>query len=436
MRAVAQAGGRALVVGGWVRDRLLGHDQKDLDLEVYGLAPALLEAALQPFGTVIQVGRAFAVMRIKGIDVDIALPQHGARGEIDPSLDYAEASRRRDLCVNSMAWDPLSGELIDPHGGRDDLERQRLRAIDPRTFPEDPLRALRVARLAAQLEMRPDAELCGLCAALDLGGIPGERIFGEFRRLLLFAERPSVGFEFLRETSLLRDFPELALLPNLSQDVRWHPEGSVWVHTMLVLDEAAKLRRGRASDDLALMWGALCHDLGKACTTRSDGERIVSPGHSAAGVPLSEGFLSRLRAPTALIRAVGGLVRHHLAPRTFVREGAKARAYRRLARDLESRGVSLELLNRLARADHLGRTAPGAKARRFPAGDVFLERARKFGVERMAPAPVVLGRHLLARGFEPGLEIGRLLARCREVQDETGWSDETRILDRVLLESR
>jgi tRNA nucleotidyltransferase (CCA-adding enzyme) len=392
-RAVAEAGGRALVVGGWVRDRLLGAVGGDLDLEVHALSREALIERLSTFGEVIQVGRSFDVLRVKGIDLDISLE------ESDPG-DYARASRRRDLTVHSIAWDPLRG--------------------------------LRVARLSACLEMRPDSELCRLCSGLDLSTTAGERIFEELRRLLLWAPQPSVGLRFLGETGLLRFLPELAEMVGVPQDPQWHPEGDVWGHTLLVVDRAAELRGGEEREDLAMMWGALCHDLGKPAVTSQEAGRVRSQGHDVAGVEASARMLARLRAPAALIAAVEVLVRHHQAPALYVREDASPRAYRRLARRLEAAGVSLELLERVARADRLGRANREARARQFPAGDAFLERARLLAVESAAEPPVVMGRHLLARGYRPGPEVGRILARCREVQDESGSRDPEQILDQVL----
>ena len=494
--AVRAAGGRALVVGGWVRDHLLGIRSKDVDVEVFGVGMELLEALLARFGKVHEIGRAFGVFRVGGIDVDVSLPRRdskrgrGHRGfdvAPDPSLDFAEAARRRDLTVNSIGIDPLTAEVLDPHGGRSDLERRVLRATDPAHFPEDPLRGLRVAQLAARLEMAPDAELSALCRELDLSELSGERVFDEFRKLLLRAERPSLGFRVLEETRQLRFFPELDALRGVEQDPEWHPEGDVWVHTLMVLDVAASLRaashagedahdraarraavmpvtqggtghgadtgagssdsRGHepelaarsttdcpqdGSDDLALMFAALCHDLGKPATTERAGGRIRSHQHDVEGVGPTRALLGRMRAPGALTERVAALVEHHLAPALFIRNGATAKGYRRLARKLERAGVGMELLARVARADHLGRTTEDALAGRFDAGDAFLAAARAHCVDRGAPRDVVLGRHLIERGLQPGPAFAPILARCREVQDETGWSDPWRILDRVL----
>ncbi|MCA9668316.1 MAG: HD domain-containing protein [Myxococcales bacterium] len=446
-QAIAEAGGRALVVGGFVRDLLLGIASKDVDIEVYGLPLEELERVLSRFGKLLRVGRAFGVLRVRGLDVDFSMPRRdnktgaGHRGfqvQLDPSLDFAEAARRRDLTINSIALDPLSGEIIDPHGGREDLEARRLRATDPAHFAEDPLRGLRAAQFAARFEMQPDAELVALCRELDLSELAGERLFEEFRKLLLKGRRPSIGLAFLAESELLRFFPELDALRGVEQDPRWHPEGDVWIHTLMVVDEAAKLRRDEGVDDgvdpdeeLALMFGALCHDLGKPETTRREGDRITAHDHEGRGVAPTERLFERLRAPNLLTQRVIGLVRFHLRPVQLVKSGASGRGYRKLARDAEASQLSLDLLTRMTRADQLGRGPDETRAERDAAVDAFVARAAALSLEHAA-RDAVQGRHLIARGLPPGPQFKDLLARCRELQDETGWQDPERILDRVL----
>lgn len=378
---------------------------------------------------------------MKGVDCDISIPRRdsktgrGHRGflvDLDPSLSYADAARRRDLTMNSMAFDPLTGEVLDPHGGRDDIARKVLRAVDPQTFGEDSLRALRVAQFRARFCFEPDAELRRLCALTDLSDLPGERIFEELRKMLLKGSRPSLGLELLRETGLLRFFPELETMVGVPQDPEWHPEGDVWEHTLLVVDEAARSRTGDEDTDLALLLGALCHDLGKPATTVIEEGRIRSPAHEDVGVPTAKAFLERLRVPGEIQERVGALVRHHLAPANFAQGGASARAYRRLARKLVRSGVTFRMVYLVARADHFGRTTQQALEREFPEGDAFLEGAEAVEAEAASGRDVVMGRHLLDRGYAPSPWFGQVLAACREVQDETGWADPDRILDRVL----
>ncbi len=438
--SIRDAGGTALLVGGWIRDRLLDLPSKDYDFEVYGLTLERLEKELARYGEVIAVGRAFGVFRVKGLDIDFSIPRRdsktgrGHRGflvELDPSLDLATAARRRDLTINSIAYDPLTGDVLDPHRGLEDLEAGVLRATDPSRFAEDSLRGLRVAQFVARFEMQPDAELHRLCGALDLSDLPGERLFAELRKLLLKGTRPSSGLEFMRTTGLLAIFPELEAMIGVPQDPQWHPEGTVWEHTLLVVDEAASARRGD-EDDLPLLLGALCHDLGKPPTTVCVDGRVRSPEHDEVGVPLTESFLNRLRAPHDLIAKVCALVRHHLAPASLVKGGAKDRGYRRLARRLSKAGVDSQLLYRLARCDHFGRTTPDALAREFEFGDDFLRRMEDLSIAAHADPDVVLGRHLIERGFKPGPWFGNVLKVCREIQDDTGWRNHDRILDRAL----
>lgn len=422
--AVRAAGGRALLVGGSVRDRLLERTERDLDLEVLGLDLETLESILAEFGRVHRVGRNFEVLKVSGIDIDFSVAERA-------DFDFAQAAKRRDLTINSMALDPLTDELLDPYSGQTDLEQGILRATDPSRFGDDPLRALRVARLAAELEMQPEQALVRLCEEQDLAMVPPERIFAELSKLLLDAPCPSRGLKCLEETRVLRFLPELDALRETPQDPEWHPEGDVWTHTTLSMDCAAKMRQGDPGD-LPLMWGVLCHDLGKPASTKRERGRIRSLGHDRKGEEISRQFLSRLRAPAALSEQVAALVRHHLAPAVYVAEEAGPRGYRRLARRLDRSGVNLSLLERVARADHLGRNTADAQEGVFPAGEIFLQRAVAASVDHRPVPDAVQGRHLIARGLQPGREFGEILERCRSLQDEGNETDPEVILNQIL----
>jgi tRNA nucleotidyltransferase (CCA-adding enzyme) len=420
--AARQAGGRALFVGGWVRDRLLGLDSADIDIEVYGLAAPRLHALLNRFGRVDTVGASFTVYKIA--DIDVSMPRReskvasGHRGfEVtgDPLMSVDEAARRRDFTVNAILWDPLTGEYLDPVQGRVDLDRKMLRAVDAATFGDDSLRVLRALQFAARFDLTMDAATRRLCAGLPLDDLASERILGEFEKLVRGARHPSVGFALGLDLGIVaRLFPEMAALVGCEQDPEWHPEGDVWTHTLMVIDQARTmiddLERGPG---MAVMLGAVCHDFGKPRTTARIDGRLRSLNHEAQGVPPATAFLNRLDVHTLdgfdVRHQVLGMVQYHLAPGMWhsspspVSDGA----FRRLALK-----VDLSLLARLARADCLGRTGSFSCA----AMDWFVDRARRLGVEHRAPDPILMGRHLLALGAEPGPSIGRLLKDIYERQ--------------------
>ena len=440
-REVRARGGAAYLVGGYVRDRLLGSASKDIDVEVFGIPPQELEAILSTLGEVIPVGRAFGVLRVKGLDVDFSVPRRdsqigkghrGIRADADPSMSPAAAVRRRDLTINALLLDPLTRELLDPSGGLEDLQARRLRAVDRHTFAEDPLRPMRVAQLAARLEYDVDPELLALSRGVDLEELPAERLWEEWVKMLLRGRRPSLGLSFLQAASLLGTTPQLANLVGVPQDPEWHPEGDVWDHTLLTVDAAAGLRTGQREDDLQLMFAALCHDLGKADTTEFRDGRWHSYRHDVAGMELTRGLLERLGAPGRLRQSVELLVHRHLQPAGFARQRATPRAYRRLAREVAAAGTRMDVLERVARADFLGSHPHRGIHTTFPEGDAFLRFATELQVREQALEDAVSGRHLIRRGLDPGPAFGRILARCRDVQDETGWDDPERILDRVL----
>jgi len=420
--AVHDAGGRALVVGGWVRDEILGLTPKDLDLEVFGVRSERLHPLLERFGSVNTVGESFRVYKIG--DVDVSLPRResktgrGHKGfsvDGDPKLSVTEAARRRDFTINAISRDPLTNEILDPFEGRQDLRDRRLRMVDAQTFAEDSLRVLRAVQFAARFELTLDTETAALCRTIPLDDLPAERIWGEFEKLLLQAKRPSIGLQLAWDLGVVhRLLPELVPLASCPQDPEWHPEGDVWTHTLMVVDQASRriggLDRGPAA---AMMLGAICHDLGKPLTTAELQGRIRSPGHEDAGVPLATNLLDRLNVHSLdgydVRHAVLGLVSEHMRPNAFRKSPTPVGdgAFRRLAQK-----VDLELLARFAEADCRGRTGDFDCS----ATTWFLERARALGVEHEAPRPLVLGRHLIELGVTPGPRMGEILRVLYEKQ--------------------
>jgi tRNA nucleotidyltransferase (CCA-adding enzyme) len=421
-RAVADAGGRALIVGGWVRDRLLELSAKDADVEVFGLAADRLRNLLTRFGSVNTVGESFTVFKVG--DVDVSLPRRdsksgrGHRGFVvagDPSMTIAEAARRRDFTINAISFDPLTGEYLDPFNGRADLERRILRVVDAKTFGEDSLRVLRAIQFAARFECELEPETRALCASIALDDLPAERVWGEVEKLLLQARRPSIGLRLARELGIVqRLFPEIAALVDCPQEPEWHPEGDVWIHTLMVVDQA----RTRIDDlehpqKVTVMLGAVCHDLGKPPTTAFVDGRIRSMEHEQAGVEPAARLMDRLNVHSMGgydVRAqVLGIVAHHLKPLAFFKSATPVGdgAFRRLAQK-----VDLEMLARVAQSDCLGR------AGNFDCSGIgwFLERARALGVEHAPPPRLLLGRHLIELGVQPGPAMGEILRQVYEQQ--------------------
>jgi tRNA nucleotidyltransferase (CCA-adding enzyme) len=393
---VAARGGRALLVGGYVRDLLLarlgrGQPSKDLDVEVFGLTLEALRAVLATLGAVDAMGVSFAVLRIRGIDCDFSLPRRdrkdgaGHRGFLvsaDPFMSVADAARRRDFTINSVSLDPLTGVLLDPVGGVADLGASILRATDPDTFGEDPLRALRAVQMAARFALTPDGALPALMARQDLRELPAERLEQELRKLLLRGAVPSRGL------SLLRDGGCVAALPGLEA-----PD-HLWRARSAALDRWVPMRQDRSRLALAEGWALLT--LGASIADR-------------------EALFARVRPPLAVQAAVAALVAEPAGPGLLP---ASPPEVRRLARALAPAGVTVASWLRVRRAR--GLDVDGAERLAVDAG------------VRDGPLPdAVMGRHLLARGMEPGPAMGALLAACREVQDDTGLRDVDAILARA-----
>jgi len=429
-KLVKDSGGRAMLVGGCVRDELMNAEPKDFDVEVYGIEPKKLKEILENLGKVDVVGEAFTVYKI-GNNLDVSLPRRekkisrGHKGfvvEGDPFMAFEEASKRRDFTINAILQDVLTGEIIDFYGGREDIERKLIRHVSSETFGEDSLRVLRAAQFAARFEFEIDAETARLCRQIDLTDLPKERIWSELEKLLLKAEKPSTGLQNFYDLRVAEQlFPEMQALVGVPQQKEWHPEGDVDAHTLLVVDRAREL-----IDDLpyakkvTLMLGANCHDFGKPATTEFFDGKWRSHGHDEAGVEPTVSFLDKLGIYTInnfdVREQVVQLVRYHLKPGEFYkqRENLGDGAFRRLARKVEP-----DLLYRVSRADTLGRNADWMpKEMWFDAvpQEWFIERARILEIENEAPKPFLMGRHLKELGLQPSPRFGEITKAVFEMQ--------------------
>lgn len=448
LEQIIQAGGVPYLVGGVVRDIVLGKPLKDLDIEVHGITLDQLQTILATAGHVRLVGKQFGVLRIDGMDIDWSLPRRDSKGrkpvvEIDPHMSIEEACRRRDLTMNAMMLDLRevlqalkTGEpvcIIDPYHGIADIKAHNLRAVDATLFLDDPLRFYRVVQFIGRFEMHPDAELTELCKKIDLTQVARERIFEELCKLFLQSRRPSLGIRWLKDIGRLDELmPEVGALVGVYQRPDYHPEGDVFEHTMQALDAAAMLPRDvftTPEERLLILWTVLCHDLGKANTTDENGSAF---GHETTGVPLAKTFLKRFTDDVHLIKAVGVLVRHHLAPGQLVDADAGPKAYRRLALKLAPE-VTAHELGLLALCDMRGCNAVGPEPLSVGQDriDLFWQHVKEAQVEHGPVPPVLQGRDLLGI-VSPGPQMGELLKKAYQIQIDEEVTDKEELMKRIL----
>jgi len=420
LTAMIEAGGHPVIVGGWVRDRALGIDSKDIDIEVFGWDVHTLEEFLWWHGDVDEVGKSFGVLRLHGLDVDFSIPRRdsksgtGHRGfdiEVDGTMTIEEAASRRDFTINTLALDVETGEIVDVFGGLEDLQAHVLRHTSDQ-FGEDPLRVLRGFQFCARFDLDATEDTLAVCheLAAEADTLAIERVWEEWHKWATRGTILSAGLIFLRQAGWLPS--ALGNLFGLRQDREWHPEGSAWLHTLHTVDAAHAIaeRDGLTGEDReALIFAALLHDVGKAVTTEEVDGHIVSPGHPQAGVEIAETFLQEIGAPRHLIARVLPLIAEHMA---HVSNAPTARSVRRLARRLAP--ATVQELGRVIEADHSARPPlPGGLPDQAAA---MVELAEALAVVDQAPTPLVMGRHLLELGWTPGEHVGEALRAAFEAQ--------------------
>lgn len=413
---VRDAGGRAFYVGGFVRDRILRTDNKDVDIEVHGTEPEALYEILEKVGEPLTYGKSFGVFSLKGENIDIAMPRReravgsGHRDfeiDVDPFIGTEAAARRRDFTINAIMEDVLSGEIIDHFGGCSDLKAGVIRHIDPVTFVEDPLRVLRGAQFAARFKFEISPDTMELCRSIDLAALSRERVEEELKKALVKAEKPSVFFEALRSMDQLDVwFPELRQTIGVEQDPVFHPEGDVWTHTMEVIDRAAAFRDS-VSDPFSFMLLALTHDLGKIVTTEFRNGRIHAYEHEEKGMPLVKEFIRRLTNEKDICDYVFNMVPLHMRPNVLAYSKPVLKSTNRMF----DAAIAPEDLIWFAEADK----PVFSGSDRFSGDREFLlERLRAY--EETMAKPYVMGRDLIEAGLEPGEDFGEILAHAHKLR--------------------
>ncbi len=414
--AAAERGGRAYLVGGYVRDLLMGKEGKDIDVEIHGLTPDELKEILDSLGERLDIGESFGIFGLRGYSLDIAMPRkEECRGRghrdfdvfVDPHIGTPAAAKRRDFTVNAMMQNILTGEIIDHFGGREDLKRGIIRHVDGDSFAEDPLRVLRGCQFAARFEFDIADETVELCRGMDISTLPRERIMGELEKALLKAKRPSLFFENLRRMDQLSVwFPELMALIGIEQNPKYHSEGDVWTHTMMVLDVAAGLKE-YSKNPLGLMLSALSHDFGKAICTEVIRGEIHCYGHEIKGLPLVSEFMHRLTHEVGLTKYVLNMAELHMKPNALAAVGASVKSTNRML----DASVDPEGLLCLAISDGLGKTSP----REYVSYNDFFRERLSIYREYMS-RPYVMGKDLIDAGLRPSRQFSDYLSFAHKLR--------------------
>jgi len=442
--------GRTFIVGGFVRDTLLGMRSKDIDVEVYDVDAETLRKQLKKlFGSRVNVvGASFQTWKVhldRFRDMDVSLPRlesktgRGHKGfqvTGDPALDMLAATKRRDFTMNAMLLDPLRKTLHDPFEGAEDLKRRELHIVNEATFTEDPLRVYRAIQFAARFDLRVPKKTMHLLERMvrsgELETLSKERITGEIKKLLLMAKRPSIGFELMRDIGLIaRSYPELLALIDTPQEPEWHPEGDVWIHSLMALNAAARIIHARRSsfseeEALSVMLGSLCHDFGKPETTKLGEKagipRIRSLGHSRAGLQPTETFLARFSFGARVTEAVLASVLEHLKPGQLFFSRQKGEItlerYDNAVRKLLKRHPSVpwKVILAVAEADFRGRDLPEATGH-YQAAEWFTRSILDQGLDTEPIQPLLRGEDLEALGVLPGKRMGVLLQLIEDERD-------------------
>lgn len=410
---VKEAGGRTFYVGGYVRDKLLGIDNKDIDIEVHGIDADKLYSILETIQKPLSYGKSFGIFSLKDENIDIALPRTEKctgnkhtdfKVDIDPFIGYQKACKRRDITINALMQDVLTGEILDFYNGLSDLKKGIIRYVDANTFKEDPLRVLRVAQFQARFDFIMTKDTINLCKEMDLSNLSKERVEEELRKALMKGKKPSLFFDALKQTNQLDYwFKEIKQLETIKQDPIYHPEGNVYIHTMQVIDRGVAYR-----DSFEFMLLCLTHDFGKIVTTETINDRIHAYGHETKGLPLVDTFIKRITNKKEIRKYLNNMIPLHMLPNKYAIDNSAIKKTNRMFYDAYK---PKDLIN-------------------FSICDIGSQKNYEFLKERynhyleMIKKPYVSGDDLIKMGLKPNEEFSKILEyatklRMAEVDKET-----------------
>ncbi len=433
--------GTAYYVGGYVRDKILGIDSKDIDIEVFGLSYEYLADLLKEFGKVDLVGKSFGVLKvnINGQDYDFNLPRRDSKNgighkgfsiEVDHSMTIEEAASRRDFTINSISMD-REGNIIDPFNGVQDIKNRILQPTSE-AFKEDSLRVLRGFQFAARFNMVASEKCKEYSKEMiaEYSDLPKERIWEEWKKWASKGNYYTASLKYLKDSGWISLYPALNALFDLEQDNVFHPEGSVYKHTGLVLDHIAQVcKRERISGEnrLVLVFAALCHDMGKAvCTERKYSEKyqrevVTSYQHEKLGVPIAEEFLQSIGCPISIIKKVLPLVEYHMVLQV------SSKIVKKLSEKVEPASI-LELCY-VIEADQCGRHPLPKKISDNLIHLYYI--AKKEGVLYNKPEKIVSGQDVVDFGYGPGPITGKIVKKLYQMQLNESFQTKEQGLSRI-----
>lgn len=423
---IVDEGGRLFIVGGWIRDRMMGIEPTDMDLMVQGLKQETVIDIFEQFGKFEKViGNSPVFMfTCAGESVEVALARkeisvsqgkHGFEFVADETVTLEEDLSRRDFTCNAMAEDFLTGEIFDPFNGQAAIIGELLIPVSD-AFIESPERVFRGMALAARLDFITSEKFDEFALEMkkDFFTIPVEQIWRHFEKMLVKGKNLIEGLEVLIWTDWIEFFPELDNLIGCEQEPEWHPEGNVWTHTLFVTQEMVRICNEndiQGRQRVKMILSAICHDMGKpACTFVNEDGRIVSPGH-ADELGTVQSFLDRIGCPESLHGEILTLVREHMS-HVSINDSVTTRFVKRLSNRLGN--VTIKELGMLVEADNSGRPPlPKGMPEKM---QLILDLADSLNITKQNIEPILMGRHLIQQGLKPSKEFGQILRTAFEAQ--------------------
>lgn len=432
------SGFQPLIVGGAVRDALLGIEPKDIDIEVYKISYSKLSEILSKHGRVDLVGQKFGVIKFSSkdceMDYDFSIPRKENKSGVghtefeitfDENITIKEAAERRDFTINALAWSCFTGEIFDFFGGIDDLNNKTLRHTSEK-FVEDLLRILRAMQFQSRFNFEIHPSTIKLIKEILQAGefelLSKERVFEEWFKWAEKGVHHDLIFKFMNDTGLIKFYPLLDALKYTEQDKIWHPEGNVEIHTELCLKQIDKIVEREnitGKEKAVLVMSVLLHDVAKPLCTEIKEKHgrmcVTSEGHEQMGKMVSIEFLQRIGFYEELISPIEKLVANHLfgvSANNIPSISGKVKAVKKLSKRLHP--ATIKQLMYVMDADTNGR---GGTEWKEPTGHKELsEIAVELSVTEKQYEFLLFGRHLIKKGLKPGLIFGTILKQAEEAQ--------------------